>query len=43
MLKELAGWRTTAVREVERAKVMLGYASGQTITQLHLQLGVGAR
>jgi len=41
MLKELAGSRTAAVREVERAKVMLGYASGQTITQLHRQLGVG--
>ena len=41
MLKELAGSRTAAVREVERAKVMLGYAAGQTITQLHRQLGVG--
>ena len=41
MLKELAGSRTAAVREVERAKVMLGYASGKTITQLHRQLGVG--
>jgi len=41
MLKELAGSRTAAVREVERARVMLGYAGGQTITQLHRQLGVG--
>lgn len=41
MLRELAGSRTAAVREVERAKVMLGYAAGQTITQLHRQLGVG--
>jgi hypothetical protein len=32
MLKELAGSRTAAVREVERARVMLGYAAGQTIT-----------
>jgi transposase len=41
LLKDLAGSRTAAVREVERAKVMLGYAAGQTITQLHRQLGVG--
>jgi transposase len=41
MLKELAGSRTGAVREVERARVMLGYAAGQTITQLHRALGVG--
>ena len=41
MLKELAGSRTAAAREVERAKVMLGYASGKTITELQRQLGVG--
>lgn len=41
MLKELAGSRTAAVCEVERTKVMLGYAASQTITQLHRQLGVG--
>ncbi|MDP2818074.1 MAG: IS630 family transposase [Polaromonas sp.] len=41
MLKELAGSRTAATREVERAKVMLGYAAGKTITELQRQLGVG--
>ena len=41
VLKDLAGSRTAAAREVERAKVMLGYASGKTITQLQRQLGVG--
>ena len=41
MLKELAGSRTGAAREVERAKVMLGYAAGKTITELQRQLGVG--
>lgn len=41
MLKELAGSRTAAAREVERAKVMLGYAAGKTITELQRQLGVG--
>jgi len=41
MLKDLAGSRTAAAREVERAKVMLGYAAGKTITELQRQLGVG--
>ena len=41
VLKELAGSRTAATREVERAKVMLGYAAGKTITELQRQLGVG--
>ena len=41
VLKDLAGSRTAAAREVERAKVMLGYASGKTITELQRQLGVG--
>jgi transposase len=40
MLKNLAGSRTAASREVERAKVLLGYASGTTITELQRQLGV---
>ena len=40
-LKELAGSRTAAAREVERAKVLLGYAAGSSITQLQRQLGVG--
>ena len=41
MLKELAGSRTAAAREVERDNVMLGYAAGKTITELQRQLGVG--
>ena len=41
VLKDLAGSRTAAAREVERAKVMLGYAAGKTITELQRQLGVG--
>lgn len=40
-LKELAGSRTAPSREVERAKVLLGYAGGTSITQLQRQLGVG--
>jgi transposase len=40
-LRELAGSRTAAAREVERAKVLLGYAAGTSITQLQRQLGVG--
>ncbi|SCC93948.1 conserved hypothetical protein [Thiomonas sp. X19] len=38
-LKELAGSRTAPVREVERAKVLLGYAAGTSITELQRQLG----
>jgi transposase len=38
-LKELAASRSAAAREVERAKVMLGYADGMTITELQRQLG----
>lgn len=41
MLKELAGSRTAPMREVERAKVLLGYADGASITELQRQLGVG--
>jgi transposase len=40
-LKELAGSRTAPNREVERAKVLLGYAGGTSITELQRQLGVG--
>jgi len=40
-LKELARSRTAPNREVERAKVLLGYADGTSITQLQRQLGVG--
>ena len=39
-LKDLAGSRSAARREVERAKVMLGYADGVTVTELHRQLGL---
>lgn len=38
-LKELAASRSAAKREVERAKVMLGYADGVTVTELQRQLG----
>ena len=38
-LKELAASRLAATREVERAKVMLGYADGMTVTELQRQLG----
>ena len=33
-LGELAASRTAPTREVERAKVMLGYANGITVTEL---------
>ena len=39
MLKELAASRTAPAREVERAKVLLGYAAGTSITELQRQLG----
>jgi hypothetical protein len=39
MLKELAASRTAPAREVERAKVLLGYAGGTSITELQRQLG----
>jgi transposase len=38
-LKELAASRSAPTREVERAKVMLGYADGTSITELQRQLG----
>jgi len=41
MLKELAGSRTEPAREVERAKVLMGYADGETITELQRRLGIG--
>lgn len=40
-LKAIAGSRTAPAREVERAKVLLGYAGGTSITELQRQLGVG--
>lgn len=38
-LEELAASRTAAAREVERSKVLLGYAAGTSITELQRQLG----
>ena len=38
-LKDLAASRSAATREVERAKVMLGYADGVTVTELQRRLG----
>ena len=40
MLSELAGSRTAAQREVERAKVLLAYAEGKSPTQIQRALGV---
>ncbi|MBF6558354.1 MAG: IS630 family transposase [Acidimicrobiales bacterium] len=40
MLRRLAGSRTAPVREVERAKVLLGYAEGSAITDLARRIGV---
>ena len=40
MLSELAGSRTSAQREVERAKVLLAYADGKSPTEIQRALGV---
>lgn len=40
LLTELAGSRTAAAREVERARVLLAYAEGQPIAQIHRSVGV---
>lgn len=40
MLGELAGSRTSAQREVERAKVLLAYADGKSPTEIQRALGV---
>ena len=40
-IKELAASRTAPAREVQRAKILLGYASGTSITELQRQLGFG--
>jgi len=40
ILRRLAGSRTAPVREVERARVLLGYAEGVAITDLARRLGV---
>jgi transposase len=41
MLTELAGSRTAPIREVERGKILLGYADGASITELMRRVGVG--
>lgn len=41
MLKKIASSRTESRREVERARVLLGYADGTSIMELQRQLGVG--
>jgi len=40
MLSDLAGSRTAAQREVERAKVLLAYADGKSPTEIQRALGV---
>ena len=40
-IRELAASRTAPAREVQRAKILLGYASGTSITELQRQLGFG--
>jgi transposase len=40
LLKRLAGSRTASVREVERARVLLGYAEGTSIMDLQRQIGL---
>jgi transposase len=40
MLNELAGSRTAAQREVERAKMLLAYADGKSPTEIQRALGV---
>lgn len=41
MLTELAGSRTAPIREVERAKILLGYTDGASISDLMRRVGVG--
>ena len=38
-LRDLSGSRTASAREVERAKILLGYADGISITELQRRLG----
>ncbi|EQD46923.1 hypothetical protein B1A_14393, partial [mine drainage metagenome] len=40
MLRELAGSRTAAQREVERAKMLLAYADGKSPTEIQHALGI---
>lgn len=41
VLTELSGSRTGPIREVERAKILLGYADGASISELMRRVGVG--
>jgi transposase len=41
MLEELSRSRTAPAREIERAKVLIGYAEGISISGIQRQLGVG--
>lgn len=41
MLTSLAGSRTAPIREVERAKILVGYADGASISDLMRRVGVG--
>ena len=43
LLSNLAGSRTAAQREVQRAKVLLAYAQGKSPTQIQRALGVSPR
>ena len=43
MLSELSRSRTAAQREVERAKVLLAYAAGQSPTQIHRAQGLSRK
>jgi transposase len=40
MLKELAGSRTAGRREVERARILLAYAGGKSLIEIHRLVGV---
>lgn len=40
-LNQLSGSRTAPLREVERAKILLGYADGASISELMRRVGVG--
>jgi transposase len=42
-LRALAGSRTAPLREVQRAKILLGYHGGQSFTALSRQLGISRR
>lgn len=42
-LESLAGSRTAAVREVQRAKILLGYAAGRGFSRLSREVGVNRR